>query len=220
MGAKVFDIAELLEMVLFNLPMVDLLRSQRVNKQFKSMIDGSEKLQRALFFLPAPRQVSNEQSISVPIKPNPLLVDVFEPSPSGHNNAQLAEGVAKWNRSIKIGVQFLPKGMEHASCMRMYLCQSPQPIRDAVHPHYASQLRSLANANGRPLINAEYCGETLGKIWKRLEKEPRELLAGSEPIRRDRHAMRLLHGRRWAERGDGHLLPQKWALPENVTPYE
>lgn len=52
MAAKVFDVVEMLEHVLLDLPMLDLLLAQRVNKQFKSTIEGSMKIQQALFFTP------------------------------------------------------------------------------------------------------------------------------------------------------------------------
>jgi hypothetical protein len=50
----VFETFELLETILFELPMQTLLLSQRVNKQWKSVLEGSTKLQQALFFKPIP----------------------------------------------------------------------------------------------------------------------------------------------------------------------
>jgi hypothetical protein len=47
---QLFDTAELLESVLFELPSKDLLLAQRVCKQWKLTIEGSRKLQQALFF--------------------------------------------------------------------------------------------------------------------------------------------------------------------------
>lgn len=51
-SAKVFGTPELLENILIQLPMRDLLLSQRVNVTFKSAIDGSIHLQRALWSVP------------------------------------------------------------------------------------------------------------------------------------------------------------------------
>lgn len=51
---RVINTTELLEEILINLPVQDLLLSQRVSKHFKAVIDGSIILQRALFFLPEP----------------------------------------------------------------------------------------------------------------------------------------------------------------------
>ncbi|KAK4498551.1 hypothetical protein PRZ48_011209 [Zasmidium cellare] len=50
---KVFNTAELLEEVLLYLPMKDVLLDQRVCKTWKNGIDGSIKLQKALFMRPA-----------------------------------------------------------------------------------------------------------------------------------------------------------------------
>ena len=48
----VLSTVELLEKILLALPMKDLLLSQRVSQHRKNVIDGSIKIQRALFFLP------------------------------------------------------------------------------------------------------------------------------------------------------------------------
>ena len=53
-SAQVFDTTELLEMILYKLPVKDLLFAQRVAKQWKAAIDNSVKLQQALFFRPVP----------------------------------------------------------------------------------------------------------------------------------------------------------------------
>ena len=53
-SAQVFDTTELLEMILYKLPIRDLLFAQRIAKQWKAVIDNSVKLQQALFFRPVP----------------------------------------------------------------------------------------------------------------------------------------------------------------------
>lgn len=50
--AAFFNVQELLELVLFYLPMADLVRSRRVNKTLHRVIETSPKLQRKLFLLP------------------------------------------------------------------------------------------------------------------------------------------------------------------------
>lgn len=49
-AAIVFNIPELLEAILFELPALDLPISQAVNKQFKATVERSVKIQRKLFF--------------------------------------------------------------------------------------------------------------------------------------------------------------------------
>lgn len=49
-GRRLVKTYELLELCLLNLPNGDILLAQRVNKQFKSVIDSSSQLQRKLFF--------------------------------------------------------------------------------------------------------------------------------------------------------------------------
>ena len=49
---QVFLLPEILETILLYLPQRDLLLSQRVSRNFQDTIDGSIRLQRALFFAP------------------------------------------------------------------------------------------------------------------------------------------------------------------------
>ncbi|KAK3717979.1 hypothetical protein LTR37_005405 [Vermiconidia calcicola] len=51
-SVRVLDTVELLEHILYKLPMRDLLLAQRVCKQWQAVIKDSKKLQRALFFEP------------------------------------------------------------------------------------------------------------------------------------------------------------------------
>ncbi|TKA21732.1 hypothetical protein B0A50_08668 [Salinomyces thailandicus] len=79
-----FASTELLESVLLDLPTRDLLLSQRVNKQCKSVIDGSQVLQQALFLLPVP-QVQSEDAPNLAPKLNPLFdYGKFVPSRAGN----------------------------------------------------------------------------------------------------------------------------------------
>lgn len=74
MVAKLYAVTELLEDILLHLPLKDLLLSQRVNKHFKATIDGSLKLQRALFFSPAPQIPSGSVISDNTIRFNTLLL--------------------------------------------------------------------------------------------------------------------------------------------------
>lgn len=62
--SKVFEIAELLELIFLHLPQIDLYVVQRTNKIFKNTIAGSPKLQRQLHYY------------SFPIGSNPILSDL------------------------------------------------------------------------------------------------------------------------------------------------
>ena len=52
-ASRVLEIAELHEMILYELPPLDLLISQRVSRSWQNTISKSKKLQQALFFQPA-----------------------------------------------------------------------------------------------------------------------------------------------------------------------
>ncbi|KAI6826198.1 hypothetical protein KC367_g6750 [Hortaea werneckii] len=52
LATKVFGIPELAEAILLKLPMKDLLFAQLICKDIKNLIDGSTRIQRALFLLP------------------------------------------------------------------------------------------------------------------------------------------------------------------------
>ncbi|PQE07303.1 f-box domain protein [Rutstroemia sp. NJR-2017a WRK4] len=62
---KVFAIPELLELILLQLPFLDLVRAQMVSGSFYDVIESSTQLQQALFLRASP-------ATSIPI-PNPLL---------------------------------------------------------------------------------------------------------------------------------------------------
>lgn len=54
-ASQVFATTELLEAILLELPGHDILRSQRVSRQWQATIIGSPKLQQALFMLASPK---------------------------------------------------------------------------------------------------------------------------------------------------------------------
>ncbi|KAK5726354.1 hypothetical protein LTR17_012785 [Elasticomyces elasticus] len=59
---QVFHITESLESILLDLPMQDLLLGQRVCSTWKEIIDGSQAIQRALFFIPGSTTDNNYES--------------------------------------------------------------------------------------------------------------------------------------------------------------
>lgn len=80
-GVRLVNTTELLEQILWHLGqtwdpdhddlgLLDLLFAQRVSKQFKAVIDGSQKLQRALYFVP-------EEPDGTAPRINPLLDCIF-----------------------------------------------------------------------------------------------------------------------------------------------
>lgn len=90
---RVFDIFELAEQILLQLPIKDLIHISRVSKQFLSTVAGSKPLQRALFLKPlsgssvilvAPKPgrmafLSDEASeVSVHVLRNPLVPRIMQ----------------------------------------------------------------------------------------------------------------------------------------------
>lgn len=74
--AQVFGTVELLEKILSELPIRYLLLVQRVSKYWQQVIDGSTKLQQALFFEPIPfGPVSTMSSLN--LLRNPLLSKII-----------------------------------------------------------------------------------------------------------------------------------------------
>lgn len=84
-GPKVFDIPELLEAIFLEVPVPDLLVSQRVNKQFKATVEHSIKIQRKLFYKQPLRQ-NGDSMINI----NPMLVRI-----SKLHSLECAVGVAR-----------------------------------------------------------------------------------------------------------------------------
>ncbi|OJD33793.1 f-box domain protein [Diplodia corticola] len=93
---KVLQTTELLELILFHLPMRDLLLAQRICKRFNDLIRHSTTLQQTLFFLPRPALPSSTPPAATTSSPplrsfatgaittepwdrNPLLTSAFPP---------------------------------------------------------------------------------------------------------------------------------------------
>lgn len=71
-ATRVLAITELLEQILLELPMRDLLLAQRVDQFWKHTIDGSPRIQRALYFEPVPPSRPDGLMHTTPTV-NPLL---------------------------------------------------------------------------------------------------------------------------------------------------
>jgi hypothetical protein len=70
-GDRLAKIPELVEIILLHLPVRDLLLAQRVSTAFKSVIDKSQPIQRALFMLP---ETVPSRFRETDVRINPLLV--------------------------------------------------------------------------------------------------------------------------------------------------
>lgn len=137
--AEPLQVVELLELILLNLPMRELLLSQRVCRRWKDVITGSQALQRALYFLPEPDVECHSPSftgkpISSYFRPNRLLEDAFwnqfdippvsDESCIPHQKlrcycsatVRLRTFAAEWHESMKY---------EEASWRRMLITQPP-----------------------------------------------------------------------------------------------
>ena len=81
---RVLNTTELLEMILLELPMRDILLSQRVDKNFETTIKHSLKLQRAVFLAPCPdsslrerrRATSQHTPRGIPARPQIQVLQV------------------------------------------------------------------------------------------------------------------------------------------------
>ncbi|KAK4949412.1 hypothetical protein LTR10_012030 [Elasticomyces elasticus] len=129
---QVFHITELLEIILLDLPMQDLLHAQRVCSTWKGVIDGSQAIQRALFFIPGSTTDINYGSIDwkyprqrLKCKPGFALNPLFVAKKlSKERNATTTDHL----RKVKGG-----------SCARMFDTQPPS----------ATSLRFFARKKGR-----------------------------------------------------------------------
>lgn len=114
-SAAVFDITELLENVLLNLPTKDLLRVQRVSQCFKRVISTSLQLQRRLFITPVRLPVpATGADYPITRHMNPLLFETGEYH--GTNGF-----------SVEIRFPLLQRHQERPSSLRdrMLVCQPP-----------------------------------------------------------------------------------------------
>ncbi|KAK5708281.1 hypothetical protein LTR97_000821 [Elasticomyces elasticus] len=130
---QVFHFTELLEIILLDLPMQDLLLAQRVCSTWKGVIDGSQAIQRALFFIPGSTTDITYGSIDwkysqqrLKCKPGFALNPLF-----------VAKNLSK-ERDATTTTEHLRK-VKGGSCARMFDTQPPS----------ATSLRFFARKKGR-----------------------------------------------------------------------
>ncbi|KXT05090.1 hypothetical protein AC578_7578 [Pseudocercospora eumusae] len=146
-ATKVFNIGELAEAILVQLPTRDLLLAQRVSKAFKHTIDTSRPIQKALFLLPGERSdpnVHDELTIdgehaasTIPgamdlqssiehtgIAVNPLLIRCMRMQTLAE--WPCAEVCGEFPNMLKAR---LIKSPPEASCRRMFLSQPPMEFQ-------------------------------------------------------------------------------------------
>ncbi|KXT01328.1 hypothetical protein AC578_2711 [Pseudocercospora eumusae] len=75
-AARTFNVPELLELILLHLPMIDLLRVQRVSAQFRDSTLSSKQIRQALFLESEP---SPQDQIGQMWRLNPLIEKMFQP---------------------------------------------------------------------------------------------------------------------------------------------
>ncbi|EME77247.1 uncharacterized protein MYCFIDRAFT_209295 [Pseudocercospora fijiensis CIRAD86] len=147
-ATKVFNIGELAEAILIQLPTQDLLLAQRVSKAFKHTIDSSTRIQKALFFLPGDRTDPNvpEKFTTSGESASSIIHGVAHLQPSMENtgitiNPLLVRSIMRmqdlacWPHTEGCG-QFpnmlktrLTKSAPEASCRRMFVSQPPMEFQ-------------------------------------------------------------------------------------------
>lgn len=101
MAAAVFNVQELLESVLFHLPVVDLVRSRRVNKNLHRVIEISPKLQRKLFLLPTNNSLKYWSWASKENTNDKLVVSPHRPPSASSSSREKSNIVAVLNPLVQ-----------------------------------------------------------------------------------------------------------------------
>lgn len=138
MSQETFDTAELLEAILLELPMKDLLLSQKVCKQWKAMVDSSIRVQRKLFMAPA--EASDPSIPGDFIDPKDIVERLKSVRADKAFMKQLPKHGFKLNPLIVIGLggdgKYVYLSPSHlptaktASCRHMFISQPPLPLRN------------------------------------------------------------------------------------------
>ncbi|KAI7183706.1 hypothetical protein KC363_g8101 [Hortaea werneckii] len=203
LATKVFGIPELAEAILLNLPMKDLLFAQLICKDIKDLIDGSTRIQRALFFLPGEATSANFESkhMSAPfnwlhegkdlgfpseggVNVNPLICCYHYLKPRSYEpgwhefkvRQRALDAICSIMRAqLDDSIQVVP------SCAKMYLTQPPITVcvDSAVAYDEVKLSPHVISLRGRPL----------GSLVNRLllhGKQPPRILMASIPIIGDR----------------------------------
>jgi hypothetical protein len=121
---QVLSTPELLEAILLNLPISSLLRLQRLNRTFNTVISTSPSIQRALFFSPAPASSDPCPNPLLKHKPSAWFLDRRRSNSIAYRSWHWPDSdELKWDgeREAKRHVY----GREEASWRRMLVVQPP-----------------------------------------------------------------------------------------------
>lgn len=125
-ASKVFDIPEMLEMMLLELPFFDLVRAIGVNKTFRNCISSSNKLQCKLFYKQTPIGPNN---YTVEPSVNPAFKRIIQRNHAAWNTAPLVQPPA---------IMYIDESPSNLPCARvrsdMELMAKP-PRFEASAPH-------------------------------------------------------------------------------------
>ena len=80
------------------------------------------------------------------------------------------------DRHDKVELTIQPRGMEHASCMRMHLCQSQTTKHLAPDEGFLGLLARVERDFSLGHADLGFSGERLGDFWKRCEDQRDALL--------------------------------------------
>lgn len=198
MAAAVFNIPELLESILYHVPIVDLTRSRRVNKAVHRLIETSPMLQRKLFLLPSndpPRYwgwIRNNDTDELVTSPN-------NPPPASETSHDAPNTIARLNPLLTAEDHYLyssPQethaiGLVHSTQIdkrilnakvwpEMYLTSPPCT---SVHFSFVfSEQSKQARLYVRRTVR-DPAGVTFATLWDELHKEGDVIICGDyEPV--------------------------------------
>jgi len=115
----------------------------------------------ALFFLQTPVKLADDGSVISSNRRNPLLTRLVRRDRDRHDKVELT---------------IQPRGMEHASCMRMHLCQSQTTKHLAPDEGFLGLLARVERDFSLGHADLGFSGERLGDFWKRCEDQRDALL--------------------------------------------
>nr|OQO25399.1 hypothetical protein B0A51_08467 [Rachicladosporium sp. CCFEE 5018] len=132
---EVFDISELLEMILCQATMADALRCQRVSHNFNDLINSSSAIQEKLYFKPAP--ILGPGCTYIQPEPNKLLLDALSAVHStpriGDPSVKVKDRVSLLHLSYidRVDYHVLPgaKVLKPGSWSKMFVLQPPDASR-------------------------------------------------------------------------------------------
>lgn len=159
---QVLRIPELLESILQNFTQRELLLAQRVSRRFNSTINGSIRLQRALFLAPDwsrdPRRKPENNRLLLRAFPGcyPTVTLVIKhDKPSREDLAVGRQGSEHWSWDVCISFPADKKPAANdkvdyagASWRRMYLCQPPCPTLHLVRRWQRSTHAAIERSAG------------------------------------------------------------------------